>query len=165
MAQAKKLLNKLQRRQRSVKERTADTVDMDKMQETMTDSPGAYKLMRGTARRADAGWGYDTVKHEPMLEYKAVATDMERFDYDPGAGTDYGTRLTMAAGMIAAIGARPGDVVEVRQEGSELEGRMLTIVAVTDATHLRLDDVASFVGPETDVSLRFLISAVKKDYF
>jgi len=164
MAQAKKLINKLKRRERSVKEATEQTVNMDKLQETMTAAPGVYKAMRGTARRRDESWGYDTVQHEPMLEYKAEAATTERFDYDPGAGTDYGIRLTMAAGMIEAIGVQAGDTVEVREQGSELEGRMLTVVAVTDSTHLRLDDVATFVGPESDNYCRFLISAVKKSY-
>jgi len=161
MASQKKLVNKLQRRARKVKEGTEKVVDMNKLEETMTASPGAYKAMRGVQRRLDSGWGYDAVGLEPMLEYKAAAATTERFDYGLG---DFGIRLTMAAGMIEAIGVQPGDSVEFRQEGSELEGRMLTVVAVTDSTHLRLDDVASFVGPESDNYLRFLISAQKKEY-
>lgn len=164
MAQAKKLINKMQRRQRKVREATESVVNMNKMEETLVASPGAYKLVRGQERRMDESWGYDVVKTEPMLEYKAMATTTERFDYDPGVGTDFGIRLTMPAGMIAAIGVRPGDSVEIREQGSELEGRMLTVVAVTDATHLRLDDVASFVGPESDNYCRFLVSCVKKSY-
>ena len=109
----------------------------------------------------DKSWGYDTVKTEPMLEYKAVVATTERFDY---GGGDFGTRLTMAAGMIAAIGVRPGDSVEIREQGSGLQGRMLTVVAVTDSTHLRLDDVATFVGPESNNYCRFLISTVKKSF-
>lgn len=164
MAQAKKLINKMQRRQRKVREATESVVNMNKMEETMQASPGVYKVVRGQERRMDESWGYDVVKTEPMLEYKATATTTERFDYDPGAGTDFGIRLTMPAGMIAAIGVRPGDSVEIREQGSELEGRMLTVVAVTDATHLRLDDVASYTGPESDNYCRFLVSCVKKSY-
>lgn len=163
---AKKLVNKLQRRQRKVREapKKSVTVNMNKQEETLTASPGAYKLVRGQERRMDESFGYDAVKTEPMLEYKATATTTERFDYDPGAGTDFGIRLTMPAGMIAAMGVRPGDSVEIRERSSTMSGRMLTIVAVTDSTHLRCDDVATFVGPESGNYCRFLVSAVKKSY-
>lgn len=164
MAQQQKLVNKLQRRQRKVREATESVVNMNKMEETLVASPGAYKLVRGQERRMDESWGYDTVKTEPMLEYKTTSTTLERFDYDPGAGTDFGMRLTMPAGMISEIGVRPGDSVEIRERTSEICGRMLTVVAVTDSTHLRLDDVATFVGPESNDYVRFLISAVKKSY-
>lgn len=164
MSLQKKLVNKLQRRQRKVREGTRKASDMDKQDETLVASPAAFKVMRGVARRVDESFGYDAVGHEPMLEYKAEAATTERFDYDPGAGFDYGIRLTMAAGMIEAIGVQAGDTVEVREQGSELEGRMLTVVEVTDSTHLRLDDVATYVGPESDNAMRFLLSAQKKSF-
>lgn len=164
MASGKKLINKLKRRERYAKEQTEQTVNINKQEETMQATPGVYELMRGVQRRMDESFGYDTVKHEPMLEYKVAVATTERYDFDPGAGTSYGIRLTLAAGLIEAIGVLPGDTVEIREQGSALEGRMLTVVDVVDSTHLRLDDVSTFTGPESNNYCRFLISAVKKSY-
>lgn len=66
--------------------------------------------------------------------------------------------------LLAAIGVQPGDTVVIEQDGSALENRYLQVLAITDATHIRLDDVASFVGPESNVTVRFIISGQKKSY-
>ena len=291
MATQKKLVNKLHRRARSVTEARKDQYKVDKMQEVMQSSPGAYQLMRGPQRRMDASFGYDAVGKEPGLEYIAVASTMDRFDFDAGGGTDFGIRLTLSAtgyvaavaeetdvttvadvadslnetyfyfntpanayyvwfntgagvdpaiagrtgvevtittgdtaaavatalqaeldalsdvtatvlvdvvsitndvagfvvdatdagatgftllvtqqgsnssrSLIESIGVQVGDTVVIEEDGSELENRYLEVTAIVDATHVRLDDVATFVGPESNVAVRFILSGVKKSY-
>jgi hypothetical protein len=164
MSKAQKLVNKLKRKERKVRETPSYKVKMDLAQETLVGSPGAYKLVRGQERRADASFGYDAVKTDPILEYRVAATSLERFDFDLGAGEDYGLLMTMPAGLISAIGIMVGDTVEVRETSSQIEGRMLTVVALSSATELRLDDVATFTGTESTPAVRFILSGVKKSF-
>ena len=293
MSKEQKLINKIKRRERWVKESKKARYKVDKSQETMQASPRAYKLMRKPQRRMDSSFGYDTVANEPYLEYKMVAASLTRFDFDPGAGTDFGLKLTLpaviagdvaevstvttvadvagslndtyflfdspstdyyvwydvaaggtdplipgrtgvhvsiASGATAAqvatataaavnalalfnagavgalvtitgqaygntpdltdgavptgfsfavttqgsesatgtfheeVGFEVGDLVVIEQEDSQVENRMLEIVAIVDDHTVRLDDVATFAGTETDVTVRFIISGVKKSY-
>lgn len=159
---AKNVVNKIKRKERAVREGTKDVVKLNKMEEVLQDSPGAQKVMRGIQRRLDADFGRDTVGHEPALEYEASMTTVERYDFDPGAGTDYGIRLTVPAIVLSGSGVQPGDIVQIR-EGA-LEGRMLQVVSIPDGTHIRLDDVATYVGPESNVVVRMILSGVKKAF-
>lgn len=170
MSMGRKLIQKLVRRMKSVKERAGGFdrwEKTDKLDEIMKDSPGVYRAMLHSQRKADgsstkAGMGTDVVMKKPRLEYKAKA-NIDRFDYDPGAGTDFGIRLTMAAGLIVDSRVQPGDVVEILSS-TEIKGKYLTVVAVTDSTHLRLEDVATYVGPETNKYVRMQLSSTKKSY-
>lgn len=294
MSKEKKLVNKIQRRERWVREPKKDTYKVDKSQETLQSSPKAYKLMRKPQRRMDASFGYDTVGAEPHLEYKCIASAITRFDFDPGAGTDFGLRLTLpaiagnkaevrkvttvadvagslnnkywlldtpdvdyyvwyninAAGtdplipgrtgiavagatnasantlasatstavglaggstkfttsvlanvvtitdkvtgaapdavdgaaptgftfqttvqgatatksFVEEIGVRVGDLVVVEEDGSQVENRMLEVTAIVSSTVVRLDDVSTFTGTESNASVRFIISGMPKSY-
>ena len=159
MSKAQKTIEKIRRKERLVRESAPDYVKIPKEPENLKESPRAYKLMRGAQRRMDGEFGNQTVGAEPALEYKAVATTIERFDYGV---SDFGIRMIMPAAVRTAAGLQPGDWVEIREEGSELQGRMLQVVALTDATHTRLDDVATYVGPESNDAVRMLISAQPK---
>lgn len=164
MGKARALINKLKRREKSIKmdHNGFDRRDkQDKQEEVLAKTKG-YKLMRGIQRRLDKKWGYDSAGHEPMLSKRMKASTIERFDYDAGAPTDFGIRLTMAAGLIADAGVQVGDIVKILH--GAMKGKELKVVAVTDSTHLRLEDVSSFVGPESDKQVRFQLSAVKKSY-
>lgn len=108
MSREKKLVNKIKRREKWAREPKKDTYKTDKSQETMQASPRAYKLMRKPQRRMDRAFGYDTVPGEPHLEYKMTASALTRFDFDPGAGTDFGLRLTLPASIA-------GNIAEVRK--------------------------------------------------
>lgn len=160
MSRGNKLINKLERRQRSVREATESVPKMNKSEETLQGSPAAHRLMRGAARRRDESFGYAAVGQEPVLEYRVVAATLDRFDYDLAG--DFGMRLTLASAAEArASGAQPGDSIQIL-EGA-LEGRMLEVVSVTGSA-MRLDDVASFTAPENTVACRVLLSAEKKSY-
>lgn len=285
MSKGQKLIQKVKRKERLVRESAPGEVRMTKPAEVLKASPGAYAAMRGPARLADRSFGTDVASGEPPLEYKAVVTSLERFDY---GGSDFGLRLTLpttaaavaevssatavadvagslnnkyfllssptvnyyvwyninaagvdpavagrtglevaaatgatasavatatravldahaafivpapvgavmtitnavagaapniaagnsgftvsittqgsntVAGVLAASGVQPGDFVHVREEGSDAEGRMLEIVALSSSTQMRLDDVSTFGSLESNVAVRFLLSAEPK---
>lgn len=285
MSKGQKSIQKIKRKERQVRESAPGEVRMTKVAEVLKDSPRAYLAVRGPARRADRSFGTDVASGEPPLEYKAVATSLERFDY---GGSDFGLRLTLptslaaaaevssvtavadvagslnnkyflisspsvnyyvwyninsagvdpavagrtplevaaatgataaavatatravldahaafvcpapvgavmtvtnavagaapdtaagnsgftvgtttqgrnaAASMMAACGVQPGDYVHIREEGSDAEGRMLEVVALSSGTQIRLDDVATFGSLESNVAVRFLISTEPK---
>lgn len=162
MSKAQKTIQKLKRKERKVREKPKSWEQIKKVQDVLQSTPVAFKLMRGIERRMDGEFGTQVAGAEPPLEYKCLALTVARFDFDPGAGTDFGIRLTMSAGVQAGTGVRPGDWVEIRESSSALHGRMLQVVSLPDATHIRLDDVATYVGPESNAAVRFLISAVQK---
>lgn len=164
MAIMRKLVNKLMRREKYVVKHARGNFDRrDKREEVLQASPGAYKAMRHPQRRYDRNFGYDAVGIEPRLHYLAPCT-IERFDFDPGAGTDYGIKLTLSAALIEASGIQPGDTVEFLQD-SALYGQYLKVVSLPDATSIRLEDVASFAGPESNKTVRLLLSTIKKSYY
>lgn len=165
MGKALKLVNKLNRRAKRVKTRVKQFDRYDKMsrsEEVMARSQKAYKLERKIQRRLDRKFGIDMLRQEPKISKRVKVNTLARFDFDPGAGTDFGMRLTMASGLIADIGLRPGDIVRVLM--GSLKGKYLKVVAIVDSTHARLEDVSSFGSAENNVHCRFQLSDVKASY-
>ena len=158
-----KIVQKLTRRSKSVKRKAGpyDTTNKaDKREEVLAKSPRAYKLAVKVQRRLDRQLGNDMIAQKPAIAFRLNVTTVERHDYD-GMG-DFGIRLTLASGLIVNTRMRPNDIVEIL-EGA-MKGRQLRIVEVTDATHLRLEDVASYVGPESNIIVRSELSTVKAQY-
>jgi hypothetical protein len=145
------LVNKLKRREKQVRN-AADGFDtynkMDKSEETRAKSPKAQQLARKIQRRLDRNFGVDAIGQEPKLSKRNNCATVERFDY---GGSDFGIRVTMAAGLIADMGVRPNDIVMFLE--GDLKGYFLKVIAVTDSTHLRLEDsqALNFAG-ETEVT-------------
>lgn len=165
MGKALKLVNKLNRRAKQVKTKVKSFDRYDKMsrsEEIMARSQKAYRLERKIQRKLDRKFGIDMVRSEPKISKRVKVATIARFDYDPGAGTDFGIRLTMAAGLLADIGLRPGDIVRILK--GALKGRYLKVIAITDSTHARLEDVSTYVGPESNIHCRFQLSDVKASY-
>ena len=136
-----KLVNKLARRSRSIKEAQRGKYDREnKLEATLRKSPRAYKLSRKDQRRLDSNWGADAIAQKPVISYAGLALTLDRHDYS-GMG-DFGMRLTLAAGLEAAIGLRPIDIIRVLQGNAK--GHELSVVALTDSTHIRLQDLASY---------------------
>lgn len=158
----RKSMNKMTALEKRVrKDQRGRTHDkMDQREEVMADSPAVLKLMRGSQRRLDSDWGKDAVGREPRLAAEFEASQLERFDFDPGAGTDFGMKLTMASGLIDELGIRPGDIVEMR-DGTK-DGFALEVVSVESATELRLEDDAAFGAAEGPVQCRAEMSTVAK---
>lgn len=164
MARQMKLVNKLSRREKDMHMNQRGAYDRrNKLEEIMQKSLKVLKLLRKPQRRMDRNFGIDAVGKEPMLAYDFKAATLERFDYDAGAPTDYGMRITFSSSAIReASGVAVGDIVEIR-EGS-LKGVHLKVVAVTDSTHIRMEDVASFGSAENNVDCRMHNSDVKRSY-
>lgn len=99
MGRGKLLINKIKRRNHYLKRnrgfRTQDKID--KNDERLADSQKAFKLMRGIERKLDARFGRDSVPSPTKIELEKllIVNDFDRFDFDPGMGTDYGLRLSM----------------------------------------------------------------------
>jgi hypothetical protein len=163
MGKALKLVNKLNRRAKNVKAKAGGFDRYDKMsrnEEVMARSQKAYQLERKVQRRLDRNLGIDMLRYEPKVSKRMKASTLERHDYD-GMG-DYGMRITMAAGLLDDIGLRPGDIVRILH--GSLKGSYLKVVEITDATHARLEDVASFGSAENNIHCRFQLSDVKASH-
>lgn len=166
MGKALKLVNKLNRRRKYFKTKGAgfDRKDkIDQAEERMSRSAKAYKTMLRPQRRGDRSFGKDFISYEPKISKKEKIASLQRYDFDPGAGTDYGVRLTMAAGLIADMKLIAGDVV--RFLNGPLKGKYLKVVAIVDSTHVRLEDEPSLAVTATNVIARFQLSDVKGSYY
>lgn len=162
MGKALKLVNKLNRRRKYFKTKGGgfDRKDkMDQAEEKMARSQKAYGALLRPQRRLDRNLGIDMISYEPKISKKEKITTIERFDFGV---SDFGIRLTMAAGLIADMHLAVGDVV--RFLNGALKGKYLKVVAIPDSTHVRLEDVASYVGPESNKIARFQLSDVKGSY-
>lgn len=142
MSKEQKLINKVKRRERYVREPKKATYKTDKNQETLQASPRAQKLMRKPQRRMDSGFGYDTVGAEPYLEYKCVATSLLRFDF---GGSDFGLKLTFPD--IAGNKAEVSTVTTVADTG-EYEEFTLTAPATAGAVQA---DYFTMEAPDGDI--------------
>lgn len=164
MGKALKLVQKIDRRAKLVKSRQSRSFDhydkTDEREEKLAESgKKAYPLMRKVKRRLDRAFGEDMVGQKPRLSKRMKISTVERHDYGV---SDFGIRITMAAGLIADIGLRPGDIVLFLS--GALKGKYLKVVAITDSTHARLEDVPTYVGPESNIQARFQLSDVKARY-
>lgn len=145
MAKSRKLINKMQRRQRLIREATKDAVRADKAPETMEDSPAVRKLMLAPQRRYDAKFGYDTVGQEPYIEVRAFAAMLQRVDFDPGAGTDFGIRLDLDPDTAGE--AEETEITTVADTG---EAEMFTLTAPATAGAAQAD-YFTFEAPNGDI--------------
>lgn len=166
MGKARALINKLKRRRKnSNKNRGLRQQDkIDRKDEILADSPGVYKYLRGIQRRQDSNFGQQM---QPSAEYKPgkemlISADIERFDFDPGAGVDNGTQVTLAAGLLEAVGIRPGDVVKILT--GALQGKELSVVSIESATVIRLEDDAALAALEVGAQLKVQLSGTKTSH-
>lgn len=140
MGKARALINKMKRRQKSLRmdHNGFDRRDKQDQAEEILFKTKGYKAMRGIQRRLDAKLGLDSVGHEPLLAKRLNAATLERFDF---GGSDFGLRVTLGAELQAAIGIRPDDVIKIL-EGA-VKGQYLKVVSLPDSTHLRLEDASA----------------------
>lgn len=164
MGKALKLINKLKRREKAMKadHKGFDRYDKQSQAEEKLAKTKGFKLMRSHQRRMDKKFGVDAIAQEPKLSKRLKITILERFDFDPGAGTDFGLRATMPASVLADIGIRANDIIKVLQGNQK--GKYLKVVSVVSTTQIRLEDVASFGSNQSNVQARVQLSDVKKSY-
>lgn len=105
MAKQRALVNKLKRRKnylnRNKGHRRQDKVD--RQDEILAGSPGVYKLMRKIDRRADRNFGIQSLPSPDGAQLESLINldDVDRFDFDPGAGTDFGIRMRRDVDVMA----------------------------------------------------------------
>lgn len=162
MGKQVKLVNKLGRKAKKVKTSVKGFDQFDKMsqaEEKSSKSQGVYKLLRKIQRKLDKYFGIDAIAYEEKISKRVKAISLERFDFGV---SDFGMKLTMAAGMIAAIGLQPGDIVRVLHGSAK--GKYLKVVSLESATEVRLEDIASYGALENNIHCRFQLSDVKADF-
>lgn len=141
-----KLINKLARRTKSVKEACRHPDQFDKTflsPATLQDSPRAYELLRKAVRRINRAFGNFPTGQEPVLHAEYVATSLGRVSIGGGL---FATQLTMTAAEIGYTGAglQPGDYVQVAQQNSPAAGQYLKVLSLTSSTQARLTDFPGF---------------------
>ena len=155
---ALKTVNKLARRARYIKERQRGKYDKEnKLEKQLAKSPRAFKLSRKEQRRQDRNFGNDAVSQKPVLAFRsqAPASAVARVVYVPNP-SGHGIQMTMPSGLIAAIGIQPNDIIQFRN--GALAGQELLVVALPDATHIMLTDIASYTS-ESNIYFLALLSS------
>lgn len=164
MSKALKLVQKLKRREKSLK---ADHNGFDrydkqsKIEEVISKSKGAFKLLKLIQRKLDKSFGLNGIADEPKLSMPALA-NIERVEIVPASG-DFFIHLTLPAAVAEKAGVQPNDVVKFLS--GELKGKYLKVMSVDNAgVDIYCEDVATYVGPESDKQVRLNVSDVKKSY-
>ena len=164
MGKQLKVVNKINRKAKNIKTSSKGFDQYDKMsqaEEKSGKSQGVYKLLRKIQRKLDKYFGIDGLSYDTKVSKRVKAVSLERFDFDLGAGVDFGMKLTMDVGMIASIGLRPGDIVRVLH--GSIKGSYLKVISLESSTEVRLEDVAAYGALESNVHCRFQLSDVKPD--
>ena len=155
MARHAKSVKKMQQVHRDVKDNVRGDYDkMDLREEVMADSPGVYALIRGLQRRLDDDFQVDVAAALPMMSVELSADDFDRHDF---GGSDFGVRMVLASGLVAALGLQAGDMVQIKE--GEYEGQTLAIESVDSSLdEVRFADDAG-KSAETDISASVRISS------
>lgn len=92
----------------------------------------------------------------PTLKgFSSISTSLQKVDFE-FPHENYGLELIIPPGIITASGIRSGDEVEIM--GGSLEGRLLEVVDVINATTLRLDNISTFSNQETNIPVKFILN-------
>jgi len=136
---------------------------VEKLDKTLNSSPGSYKVARGIRRRHEESFGGDALERDkPKLAWEVDAT-LDRFDFDAGAPTDFGIRITLpSSAQLSDRGLKAGDELRILDKGSTLKGKRFKVVSeanttnvalgkarLVSATVLRLKDVNPFTTENT----------------
>jgi hypothetical protein len=159
MGIARALVNKLKRRRRSLNPnrgfRRQDKID--RKDEVLADSPGAYKYMRGIQRRHNESFGKEQIANPKKARQEVLASaDVELLDTPDRIEATFAS-----AALVEAIGVQAGDVVTMLD--GALKGRQLAVTAVA-ADVVTLEADADLTAPETGAQLKIEISGQKLSY-
>jgi transcription antitermination factor NusG len=159
MGKARSLVNKLKRRRKNANPnrgfRQQDKID--RKDEVLADSPGAYKYLRGIQRRQDRNFGQQL---QPSAEYKPGKEMLMLADIERTLTPDI--QVTLAAGLVEASGVQPGDIVKVLT--GDLKGKELEVLSVDSSTQITLEDDAALSAPEVGAALKLQISGTKTSH-
>lgn len=160
MGKALSLVNKLKRRRKNSNKnkgfRRQDKID--RKDEVLADSPGAFKYLRGIQRRLDANFGQQMA---PSAEYKPGKEILASADIELLALPDRIEATFASAALVEAIGVQAGDVVKVLD--GALKGKELLVTAVA-ADLVTLEADAALTAPETGAQLKIQISGTKTSH-
>ena len=161
MGKARALVNKLKRRRKNANSnrgfRQQDKID--RKDEVLAGSRGAYKFLRGIQRRLDKNFGQQlqpSAEFKPGKEMLVEAYEMER----KGEPADRIEAL-LVAGLVEAIGIQPGDIATILT--GALKGRELEVTLVSGDT-VTLEDDADLTGLELNVQIKWQISGTKTSH-
>lgn len=161
-----KLVNKLNRRNKKVKEHARGFDRFDEVflnPKILAESPRAFELMRQAERRRERAFGHFALGKKPELHHEYVAVSLTK------SGSNLVLTLTAGEEGFAGTGTLAGDWVEITQHGSQAYGQYLKVLSVTSTT-LVLSDVnfagytIPFTGTETNVTCRIEINGPKSYY-
>jgi hypothetical protein len=108
---------------------------IDKKDEILHDSPGAYAAIRGLKHRFAGDFGADTFQPKLEVSWRADV-DLERIDF---GGGDYGIRVTLPfSAKELSAGVIDLDEFRILEEGSELESQRFEFI-----TEANVGDVAA----------------------
>lgn len=138
----RRLINKLKRRRSSLNKnrgfRQQDKIELN--DEVLQRSSGAYRLIRGIERRLDSKFGKQMLPSPDKVSMEKLLTisDLDRFDFDPGGGTDYGLRLRLD--LDALPEAEVTEITAVADEGEyeEFTATLPTGAGAAQADYLYL---------------------------
>ena len=165
-----KLTQKIFRRERyvrshvrSAKGGALDQYDKMKKENQYVDkSNKVERLVRKVKRRLDRAFGFAVEAKLPEMTSRRKNINVARVVYAP-APTGHAIQLTLPnALIIEREGYLPGDIA-IMLNGL-LKGKNLAIVAIPDSTHILLEDVPTYVGPETNLTVRININGSKRSY-
>lgn len=170
MGSAYRLIQKRHKLRDDVKDRASRQIgEKDKPTKVMTDSPGAFNIFRGAARRQDSDFSKDVLlRKKDLVWYRTVA--IARIDF---GSSDYGLRITFPATTeVVGEGLREGDEIKIIDKGSALSGKKYAVTTQTlnntnvsagyarkvSTTVVRLPDDAAW-SDETGIRVRVAIGA------
>jgi hypothetical protein len=146
--------------------------DKFKPAKVLADSPGAFNVVRGAQRRQNSNFAKDSLDRKKDLAwYRTVA--IARYDFDTGAGEDYGIKITFPATTeTVGEGLRAGDEIKILGKASALSGKRYAVTTQTvnntdvntgyarkvSSTIVRLPDSVGFVS-ETSTRVRVVAGA------
>lgn len=168
MGVGRRLIQRRHKLRDDVKDNVPKQRRVDKKDDILNDSPGAYGVMRGLRRRSDNDLGIDIFEKKAESAWEADAT-IDRFDF---GGSDFGLRVTFSSSVqVLARGARAGDEFQILEEGSALERQKFEMVEeansgdvdagkcrIVSSTVLRLPDISGF-STESDAHTRVELAA------
>lgn len=164
MGISRALVNKLKRRRKSLNPnrgfRRQDKIDLK--DEVLADSPKAFKYLRGIQRRYNESFGQEQIASPKKTPNELLfAATLNRKDFD-APNMDFGISLVATTGVLALMGAQPGDIVTILS--GVLKGIQFKVETVESATELRLEDKADYSEVNEQVQVKLEVSGVKNSY-
>ena len=170
---AAKLIEKLARRSRWVKKHSRVPEDLinsqpsfdfdkiNKLEQVLQKSPGAYKLVRSAERFVDRNMGQEVLSQKPVISFVATAATMSRVGSTIVMTLPTETNPSTAS-LEQDIGIQPGDIIEILSGPNA--GVELVVASLTNLTTIVLSDLPLFGADETGVVFRAILSNVVESF-